>query len=419
MRDRIQTGFLEHALEFPELRQVFAHWSKHPEMRETHTRAMEWASACEQKWKNAKCSSVAIDRTQETGKCAKANCVLEDLVEPQITARLSGSLHFTRNRTMKALKGCLTVLLVGVVGIVGATVIGCGPLSDAPRGGVSKRSPVEPNSKPVQHEASRDQQAIPPGESEPGAKKAASTPATHEYQMRETISIGYTSYTVWKAWWPNKLSDNQFLNEKPDASWLFVELSVRNDDKKERTIPPFELIDENGAEYGASAKSWQVEQSIGILDSLNPGVSKQGRIVFDVPRNHSYKLKISGGFWSSDTALISIKDDATAASEVEQGKQAKRIQAEAERKAEAEDRRQKAEQTKAAKQVEEEKLKAEDPNEWGRKKFGVWLTNSKTLISKEKYAAAKKYLTRIVEEAPGTEIADEAQKLINNLPKNQ
>lgn len=48
VRDCIETGFLEHALEHPELRRHFAHWSEHPEMREAHTRAMEWGRAHEQ-----------------------------------------------------------------------------------------------------------------------------------------------------------------------------------------------------------------------------------------------------------------------------------------------------------------------------------------------------------------------------------
>ena len=124
--------------------------------------------------------------------------------------------------------------------------------------------------------------------------------------MNETVSVGYTSYKVWRAWWSQTLSDNEFLNQPPDSSYLFVEITVRNNDKKARTIPPFKLIDESGAEYEASSKGWAVEGSIGALDSLNPSVSKQGFLVFDCPKRRKYKLKVSGGFWSADDALIQI-----------------------------------------------------------------------------------------------------------------
>ena len=178
------------------------------------------------------------------------------------------------------------------------------------------------------------------------------------YKEGDTLSIGYTSYAVRQSWWSSKSSDNPFLDQKPDAMFLFVKLTVRNDDKKPRSIPPFKLIDENGAEYetssrgwategqkpdamferkdlfvkltvrnddkkprsippfklidenGAeyetSSRGWATEGGINILESLNPSVKKDGLIVFDVPVNRKYKLKVSGGYWSGENALIEL-----------------------------------------------------------------------------------------------------------------
>lgn len=142
------------------------------------------------------------------------------------------------------------------------------------------------------------------------AKKSPVTPtnkAPKTYMEGDTVNIGYTSYAVWGSRWSSKLSDNQFLDEEPDAMFLFVDLTIRNDDKKARSIPPFELVDENGAEYEASSKGWALEGTIGVLDSLNPGVDKRGTIIFDVPQNHQYKLKVSGGYWSGDDAFVKLK----------------------------------------------------------------------------------------------------------------
>jgi RNA polymerase subunit RPABC4/transcription elongation factor Spt4 len=137
--------------------------------------------------------------------------------------------------------------------------------------------------------------------------QSESKKSSNNYKMGQSVSIGYTSYAVWKAYWSDKLSDNEFMNEAPNATYLFIKLTVRNDDKKARTIPPFKLYDENGAEYETTSKSWSVEGSIGMLEDLNPSVQKTGLIVFDVPKNHNYKLKVSGGYWSSDEAFIIIK----------------------------------------------------------------------------------------------------------------
>ena len=125
-------------------------------------------------------------------------------------------------------------------------------------------------------------------------------------KMGETLSVGYTSYAVWKAWYSDRLSRNEFMNQRPDATYLFIDLSVRNSDTKARSIPPFKLIDENGAEHETTSKAWSVEGAIGVLESLNPTVTKRGIIVFDVPKDHHYKLKVSGGYWSGKDALIDV-----------------------------------------------------------------------------------------------------------------
>lgn len=127
------------------------------------------------------------------------------------------------------------------------------------------------------------------------------------YNEGQNINIGYTSYFISKSWYSNKLSDNQFLNQKPNAIYLFVQLSVKNNDKEARNIPPFKLIDQNNAEYEPSSHGWAIEGHIDILQSLNPSVEKNGFLVFDVPKNKNYKLKISGGFWSSSNAFVNLK----------------------------------------------------------------------------------------------------------------
>lgn len=125
------------------------------------------------------------------------------------------------------------------------------------------------------------------------------------YKMGTTVSVGYTSYVIWSAKWVNKISDNTYLNEKPNANFLLVNITVRNNDKKARQIPPFKLVDEYGAEYQTSSKLG-LDNAIGILDSLNPDVSKRGNILFDVPKYRKYKLQLDGGFWSAEKKTVEL-----------------------------------------------------------------------------------------------------------------
>lgn len=177
---------------------------------------------------------------------------------------------------MLKLIGALVVL--GILGVCGIICLGIATVNTT-SGGATARS------------------VAPEGGSDTGQQAP-------ECEMGETLNVGYTSYCVWRAWYSNRLSKNQYLDKRPNARWLFVDLTVRNNDTKARMIPPLKLIDENGAEYESSPA--MIEGTIGILESLNPSVKIQGLVVFDVPDTRDYRLKVSGGFWSADDGLIRI-----------------------------------------------------------------------------------------------------------------
>lgn len=126
------------------------------------------------------------------------------------------------------------------------------------------------------------------------------------YERKETVNIDYTKYKVIDTWWSNELSENEYINENPKALYLFIKMLVRNKDDEAKTIPPFKLVDEEGATYESSNNAYLLDKSIDPIDQLNPGVEKRGVIVFDVPRNNNYRLKISGGYWSDKEALVNL-----------------------------------------------------------------------------------------------------------------
>lgn len=136
--------------------------------------------------------------------------------------------------------------------------------------------------------------------------KAPNTATAQIHQEGDTVDIGYTTYVAWQSYWTDSLSDNQFMQEAPDAKYLVIEVSVRNDDTKERSIPPFKLIDTKGREYNTSPSAYILPDYIGALSSLNPDVQKAGYIAFDCPPDRDYKLQVSGGYWSGEHALIEL-----------------------------------------------------------------------------------------------------------------
>ena len=145
-------------------------------------------------------------------------------------------------------------------------------------------------SKLVRQSASKEEAPPKPAKAEPKTLK---------------ISLGYMSYVIYEAVWLERLP-YPYNDELPDAAFLVVELSVTNIDDSSSTIPPFQLVDSRGAEFDTSYKAWRLKRALGTLESLNPGVTKRGTILFDLPRKSDYKLKLSGGILSGKSTMVEI-----------------------------------------------------------------------------------------------------------------
>ena len=136
---------------------------------------------------------------------------------------------------------------------------------------------------------------------------AKATKTIKTYKKGETVHVGYWSYCIWDYEWTNKLSDNEYINEEPDYTFLKINISVRNNAKDSSILPRFNLIDSNGNEYDRTNKAIFVKNNFNVLEQLNPTLSKQGYIFFDVPKNKKYKLKLSGGNLSSEFTYITLE----------------------------------------------------------------------------------------------------------------
>jgi hypothetical protein len=135
---------------------------------------------------------------------------------------------------------------------------------------------------------------------------AEALPVERVYKIGEIVRVGYMSYLVTAAH-----SNDRLSHCRPNARFLRVVFTAQNDDREARDVPPFYLVDENGAEYVRDTCTIGVTGCFGISDELNPGVSKLGWVAFDCPTERRYKLKVSGGFWSSETALVDLSEPAT------------------------------------------------------------------------------------------------------------
>src|SRR5271157_468436 len=141
---------------------------------------------------------------------------------------------------------------------------------------------------------------------ESSTSKSSETSASVRHKVGEDVEVGYWSYICSGTSWKTSIGSYS-MSEYPDAKFLVIDLMITNNDKTASVMPPIKLIDAEGHEYDESSKGVFVEHSFGMLKDLNPGVTSHGYVVFDVPPERAYALKVSGGFTSAETALIDLQ----------------------------------------------------------------------------------------------------------------
>lgn len=127
-----------------------------------------------------------------------------------------------------------------------------------------------------------------------------------EIYLKENIKL-----KVGEAYWTDTI---QF--QKADATFLVVEMSVANMDKKTTVITPpaFTLVNDQGYEYEISSRDIAgggpddnlIEKL--TVDRLSPLIPVRGKIVFDVPKGNYIMIVSTGEKDMKTGAILRIKD---------------------------------------------------------------------------------------------------------------
>ena len=113
------------------------------------------------------------------------------------------------------------------------------------------------------------------------------------YDMGERVEIGPFTYTVVENTWRSDLGEG-FQTRSPKNRFLVFSLSVTNGGGSEASVPMLALEASNGQLYQELSDGSGVSNWLGILRTVKPAETLQGRIVFDVPLG-AYRLRLPDG----------------------------------------------------------------------------------------------------------------------------
>jgi hypothetical protein len=123
------------------------------------------------------------------------------------------------------------------------------------------------------------------------ATKAA--PQRIDYDMGERVPLGPLTYNVIESVWRSQLG-NEFKVRLPQQRFLLITISVTNGGGKDASVPLLTLENQNGDSIRELENGDGVDNWFGILRTVGPAQTQQGKIVFDVPLS-SYKLRLTDG----------------------------------------------------------------------------------------------------------------------------
>lgn len=117
--------------------------------------------------------------------------------------------------------------------------------------------------------------------------------ARAEYQMGEKVPAGPLTYNVVEKVWRSQLGE-MFQTRMPQNRFLVITISATNGGGAEVSVPMLQLEGPDGKLYPELDNGEGVDNWFGILRTLEPAQTGQGRILFDVPLS-SYRLRLSDG----------------------------------------------------------------------------------------------------------------------------
>lgn len=131
------------------------------------------------------------------------------------------------------------------------------------------------------------------------------------HSIGETVTVGKVDYLI-NGVEVTKSIGNEYLKSEANDTYLIIDISITNHETEALTVSNsfFKLLN-NGNEYSTDDNGaiYLGDSSI-IYQEINPEVTLQGKIIFDIPEaianDMATELQVQTGVWGSEKDVISL-----------------------------------------------------------------------------------------------------------------
>jgi hypothetical protein len=129
----------------------------------------------------------------------------------------------------------------------------------------------------------------------------------NDFEMLENFGNDDWAFMVGACEWSKYVGDGYF-GSRANANYMKIYFCIVNISKEPHYLmADFSLVDNEGNKYDRSDDEFYLGDKAFFLDKLNPGVSKGGILLFDVPKKEGYKLKVQTDFFS-EPVYVNLKN---------------------------------------------------------------------------------------------------------------
>jgi hypothetical protein len=113
------------------------------------------------------------------------------------------------------------------------------------------------------------------------------------YEMGERVEIGPFTYVVVESAWRSELGEG-FQVRAAKNRFLILTLAVTNGGGSDTSVPMLSAESSNGQAYQELSDGTGLANWLGVLRTVKPAETLQGRIIFDVPLS-AFRLRLPDG----------------------------------------------------------------------------------------------------------------------------
>lgn len=138
---------------------------------------------------------------------------------------------------------------------------------------------------------------------------------TKTYSLGDTIQAGDFKWKITKVSTTGEIGQSlagSFFGEKADGIFVILDVEVENTGNSAEYLTDsyIKLVDAQERVFSPNSLAaiyLKPEGSALVFEQVNPGLTKKGRIVYDVPENvKSFNVKITSSFFSSNVYNVEI-----------------------------------------------------------------------------------------------------------------